>query len=101
MMLSERQFQTAVMDYARLCGWCMYHTHDSRRSASGFPDLCLVRNHRCIMAELKTGVGKLSVDQALWLAALGAVEGIEAWCWRPKDFGVIETTLKKAERPLT
>ena len=101
MMLSERQFQTAVMDYARLCGWAFYHTHNSRHSAAGFPDLCLVRNHRCIMAELKSNSGKLTADQEAWLKALDAVPGLEVFLWRPKDFGVIETTLKKEERPLT
>ena len=96
---TEKQFQSAVMQLARLTGWCFYHTHDSRRSGSGFPDLCLVRNHRCIMAELKTDTGKVTADQELWLAALGAVEGIEAACWRPKDWGTIETTLRKRKTP--
>ena len=96
---TEKQFQSSVMQLARLTGWCFYHTHNSRKSAAGFPDLVLVRKHRLIFAELKTDKGKVSVDQELWLAALGAVPGIEALCWRPSDWGEIETTLKKAKGP--
>ena len=99
MMLSERQFQTTVMQLARLNGWCFYHTHNSRHSQAGFPDLCLVRGPRLIFAELKTDTGKLTADQEAWLIALDAVPGLEVACWRPKDWGTIETTLKKAKNP--
>src|SRR5688572_19177552 len=40
---TERAFQAQVVKYARLMGWTAYHTHDSRRSQAGFPDLVLVR----------------------------------------------------------
>ena len=79
---SEKGFQSAVMDLARLTGWCFYRTHNSRHSEKGFPGLCLVRNHRCIMAELKTDTGKVTADQEAWLKALDGVSGLDAW--RPK-----------------
>ena len=39
---TEDQWQSAVIEYARLMGWLVYHTHDSRHSEKGFPDLVLV-----------------------------------------------------------
>ena len=68
--LSEKQFQQAVIDMARLHRWLVYHTHDSRRSDPGFPDLTLVRDGRLIFAELKTEKGKATYDQVFWLHAL-------------------------------
>ena len=89
----ERHFQQAVMDCARLLGWRVYHTFDSRRSNPGFPDLVLVRD-RVVFAELKTERGQLSRDQAEWLDALGAA-GAEAHLWRPADWPTIDATLKE------
>ena len=59
---TEKRFQRTLMQLARLTGWCFYHTHNSRHSAMGFPDLCLVRGNRLIFAELKTVTGKLTAD---------------------------------------
>ena len=96
---SEKHFQAAVMQLARLTGWCFYHTHNSRHSAKGFPDLCLVRGNVCIMAELKTDTGKVTADQEAWLIALDAVPGLEVALWRPSDWGEIEKALKKKKDP--
>ena len=92
---SEKDFQAAVLQLAHLTGWLAYHTFDSRRSPPGYPDLTLVRGDRIIFAELKTDTGKATQDQETWLAALGAVPGIKAALWRPRDWSAIETTLKK------
>lgn len=107
--ISERSFQTAVIDYARRCGWLVAHLHDSRRQvapgvhvgdrdAAGFPDLVLVRGQRVLFAELKAETGKLRPAQVLWLAALRAVERDGAGRvlvreWRPSDWPEIERTL--------
>ena len=48
--LREKQVQSAILDVARLLGWRVYHTFDSRKSEAGFPDLVLVRD-RVIYAE--------------------------------------------------
>ncbi|MEW6583441.1 MAG: VRR-NUC domain-containing protein, partial [Actinomycetota bacterium] len=55
--LSEAAFQDQVVDLARLRGWLVYHTFDSRHSAAGFPDLILARGDRLVAAELKTQRG--------------------------------------------
>jgi hypothetical protein len=91
--LTEKQFQAQVVQLATLCGWRMYHTHDSRRSNPGFPDLILLRNSRAIAAELKTDLGRLTVEQLGWLAAFNAA-GVAGVVWRPKDWDEIQRTLE-------
>ena len=34
---SEKGFQSAVIELAKLYGWRCFHAHDSRHSAKGFP----------------------------------------------------------------
>jgi hypothetical protein len=84
--MTEAQLLATVRQLARLCGWRCYHTHDSRRSEPGFPDLVLVHagHSRLVFAELKTESGRLSAKQRAWLADLTAV-GAEAHVWRPAD----------------
>lgn len=65
--MTERVFQDAVTEFAQLHGWLVYHTHDSRRSAPGFPDLTMVRNGRVVFAELKTERGRVTADQARFM----------------------------------
>lgn len=89
---SESQFQAAVILLAEVCGWKVYHTHDSRRSNKGFPDLVLVRE-RTIYRELKTETGKLTPEQRDWLLALRQA-GDDADMWRPRDWQHIEDILK-------
>lgn len=54
---SEHEFMKHVMAYAKLRGWQCYHTHISKRSAEGEPDLRLVRGGVLIYAELKREKG--------------------------------------------
>jgi len=95
--VSERDFQQQVTDLASLHGWLIYHTHDSRRSQPGFPDLVLVRE-RVIFAELKTERGKLTRAQRIWLAALAGAS-VEAYCWRPSDTDTIAAILARKTPP--
>ena len=88
---SEKEFQALVVECAKLRGWRHYHTHDSRRSPSGFPDLVLVRD-RVLYRELKTERGKVSKDQKEWIGALNAARQ-DAKVWRPKDWNEILTEL--------
>jgi VRR-NUC domain len=81
--VSEQEWQTQVVRLARLLGWRHFHPFNSRRSPSGFPDLCLVRD-RVVFAELKTERGKPSAEQAHWIEALEAA-GAEVYVWRPSD----------------
>ena len=66
--VKEANFQATVIELAELHGWRVYHTHDSRRSQPGFPDLTLVRRYRLIFAELKREGGKLTAEQTAWLS---------------------------------
>lgn len=75
-----------------------YHTHDSRHSAAGFPDLVLVGRGRLLFIEVKSATGKLTTPQLAWYAGLLDV-GAEAYVWRPADWksGTIERILKNAD----
>ena len=92
--MSERELQDAVLELARYLGWRCYHTHDSRHSAAGFPDLVMVRDTRLIFAELKSERGNLSIDQQHWLAALNPCA--EVYAWWPGHWlnGTIERVLR-------
>jgi hypothetical protein len=95
---TEAGFLDAVIQLAHLCGWWTYHTHDSRHSAKGFPDLVLVRAPDAIFAELKSERGRVTAEQADVLARL-ALCGLETAVWRPSDWPTIERRLKaRAER---
>jgi hypothetical protein len=85
--ISEAQFQQQVMDLAKLHGYrLIYHTHNSRRSAPGFPDLVLVSEHRCraLFRELKTDTGRMSPEQFDWITSMSLAK-LDAGVWRPSD----------------
>lgn len=108
--MTETALQAQVEAVARTLGWRAYHTRDSRRSESGFPDLVLVRPPRLIFAELKRQSAKSqpTAEQQAWLDDVNAVgdaisaellrrmtddelrtpgrlPGVEAYLWRPID----------------
>ena len=93
--VSEKQFQAQVLQLAKLSGWLTYHTHDSRRSQAGFPDLVLVRPPAILFAELKSETGRVRPEQAAWLEALGGCRTVGARLWRPGDWPEIEETLNR------
>jgi hypothetical protein len=94
-MISEKQFQGEVVQLAKLLGWKHYHTHNSRRSPEGFPDLVLVKaRHQPIYAELKSEKGTVSDDQQQWLDLL-AKAGQRAFVWRPDDLEQIAQLLNE------
>lgn len=99
---SEKGFQEAVLAFARLHDWLCYHTHDSRRSEPGFPDLCMVKNGLLIFAELKVGRNGLSPAQRKWVDRLTDVqtdacvdhqEPVRVYVWYPDDWETIERVL--------
>jgi hypothetical protein len=90
--LTERDWQSQVLDLARVGGWKHYHTHNARRSPSGFPDLVLIRAPELIYVELKTAIGKLSIAQEWWTENLRDC-GQEIHVWRPVDFRAAEKRL--------
>jgi hypothetical protein len=91
--VSEKDFQAAVLRLAKRNGWLAYHTHDSRKSAAGFPDLTLVRSGRILFAELKTTSGKTTADQDTWLEEIRSAT-VPAYLWRPADWAEIEKVLR-------
>ena len=86
---TEAGFQQAIVELAELHGWYVYHTHDSRRSQAGWPDLVLLRSPRIIIAEVKTAKGRLTFAQRAVLQMLDDC-GIETHVWRPADWECIE-----------
>lgn len=94
---TEADFQTLVVDYARLQGWLVHHTRPARTGKGwrtpiqgdvGFPDLVLARAGRVVFAELKSEKGRLSAGQSAWLKA---VDGL---VWRPSDWQTIKEILR-------
>lgn len=84
--MSEDALLAQVRRLALDLGWLVYHTHDSRRSEAGFPDLVLVnaKQGRTLFRELKRMRGRVSPDQRIWIDALQLV-GQDAAIWRPDD----------------
>jgi hypothetical protein len=98
---SEKEFQQMIVDLATYLGYLHYHTHDSRRSVPGFPDLVLIRpvredrSARLLISELKVGKNTPTPAQRLWLSAFAAC-GIETYVWYPRDWDEIVEVLKRA-----
>ena len=79
--MTEAEHLEQVKAVALTCGWRLYHTFDSRRSAAGFPDLVLVRPPRVIFAELKRENGRLTIPQKLWGDDLEQCSGVDYYLW--------------------
>lgn len=89
----EDPFQARVIALAELCGFRVYHTHDSRGSQEGFPDLVMIRGPRQIVAELKREGEKPTPEQLAWLYAFGGC-GAEVFVWRPSDWDEVVRVLE-------
>tara|TARA_R110000751_G_scaffold185598_1_gene292055 strand:- start:335 stop:703 length:369 start_codon:yes stop_codon:yes gene_type:complete len=92
-LLTEKAFMDSIVQLARQTGWLVYHTHDSRRSEPGFPDLVMTKVKRLVIAEIKTEKGKTSPAQDQWLSTLRTARGVKVKLWRPSDWPEIERTL--------
>ena len=100
----EREFQDAVVEYARLQGWRVAHftpafarkgkflTHGAYDSA-GFPDLCLVRDRIVFMECKRKGVLKLREEQIVWFETLRHA-GIECYVVNPGKWALVEQVLR-------
>jgi hypothetical protein len=85
--MSEDTLQSRVLDFTRGWGvWCD-HNYDSRRGASGWPDLVLIGPHGVIYRELKTQGGRIRPEQHAIMDALIA-SGADVDVWRPLDLVV-------------
>lgn len=90
----ERDWQKQVRELAQTLGYRRYHTFDSRRSDTGFPDLVLVspQRRRIIYLELKREKGKLTDTQASWILDLHAA-GAEVYVARPRHLQALAAVL--------
>lgn len=101
--ITESEFLDQVLQLARLRGWRSAHfrpakTIDGWRTAvsgdgKGFPDLLLIRGECVIVAELKVGNRKPTLEQIAWLAAFKAAQ-IPAFLWTPENWPEIESVLQ-------
>lgn len=91
----ERDWQRQVRDLADTLGYRRaYHTFDSRRSDTGFPDLVLVspQRKRVVYLELKREKGKVSERQAEWIRDLHRA-GAEVYVARPRHLDALAKVL--------
>lgn len=97
--MTEAALQVRVIALARQLGYLAYHTHDSRRSQPGYPDLHLVSVKRgvSLFRELKRERGRISAAQQAWLVALRAA-GADVGVWRPTDL-LDGTVLRELDVP--
>jgi hypothetical protein len=96
---TEKGFMAVVVQFAKLNGWLVYHTYDSRKSEAGFPDLVMVRSGVLIFAELKLEGKDTTVDQRHWLKELKScvvsTEELKVFVWFPSDWPEIQRTLQR------
>lgn len=92
----EKDWQQVIIDAAQLLGWQHYHTHNSKHSVPGFPDLILAKPPRLLAIECKTELGKVTPAQQQWLDLFAQIPGVTAMVARPSDWKTIESLLKGA-----
>lgn len=70
---SERTLHARILDHCRFFGWPVVHSRMDRPATSGVgtPDFVIaMHDGRTLWIEAKTATGKLTTEQAAWLAAL-------------------------------
>lgn len=92
--ITEKEFQASIVELAHLCGWWVFHVHDSRRSQPGWPDLVLLRAPEAVFAEVKTDRGRVSTQQNAVIDELQACD-LEVHVWRPRDWQTVERRLRR------
>ena len=99
----EAAFQSEVIACAKASGWLYYHTHNSKLSPAGFPDLYLVDRYGFdgdVIAELKSERGVLEDKQELWIDALRASPtNHRVFVWRPRDWLEVRQVLHRQVLP--
>lgn len=113
---SEAAWQRQVIELLAIYGWdWWYHTHDSRMSPPGWPDIVAIRrrDRRILFAELKKqggpatpeqlGVLELLLDVSMggyaptawhsFTPPLGTAR-VDAYLWRPNDIDEVVEALR-------
>lgn len=101
--LTETEFLSQVIQYAKLRGWRVVHFRPAKTSRGwrtpvqgdgvGWPDLFLIRGDRIIVAECKSDRGKLAPEQDAWLKAF-ELASVPSYLWRPGDWDEIMEVLR-------
>ena len=95
--MSEKQLLALVVDAAVKFGWLVFHPWTSIHSASGWPDLVLVKSteRRFWALELKREGKVPTPAQMVWLEALASIPGVSVAVVRPRDWlsGEVEEQL--------
>lgn len=81
--MTEAALLANVVEACRWLGLRCYHTHDSRRSVAGFPDLVIV-GRTVAFVELKAN-SRTSRAQRDWMQALAGA-GAYVQLWRPEQW---------------
>lgn len=81
--MTEKELDRAVRELLTVYGLWGYSVYDSRRSAPGWPDWCIV-GRRVLFRELKTSRGLVTREQKLVGYRLKAA-GQDWAVWRPAD----------------
>lgn len=117
--VSEAEFQRSIVDFAKRCGWAVWHIPDSRmqaggrmvgaRMAAGLPDLLLVhRAHGFVHAEVKRQKGRVRDAQVRSLRLMAEAAGpatlsgvrVRVHLWRPSDMeDVVIPLLRSGKGP--
>lgn len=106
--LTEKAFQSNVVDAARKLGWMVHHSRTARilrkdgtafyatplQGDPGFPDLVLVKGKRILWRELKTEQGTLTDEQHEWQVRL-LWAGADYAIWRPSMMDEIVVELHR------
>ena len=106
--MTEREWQTLVVETARWAGWRVHHTPPAQTPTgrwltpteghNGWPDLVLAHPKRgVIIVELKADKGRLSDAQVEWLHVL-AQGGVETAVWRPVHWPQVKARLLGDDR---
>ncbi len=89
--------QARLEHLARLKGWLVYHTHDSRHSEPGFLDLicikgeiqlvieCKGEHEKLIPAKVAPRTGRYLPGQQEWIDAFAQVKVVKALVVRPSN----------------
>lgn len=94
--MGEKELLQNILDCARALGYLAYHTHNSRRSEPGFPDIIAVGYDRLLAIECKREKEHPTLAQQNWLDELAHVPGVECYVIRPSDWlsGEVERILR-------
>ena len=99
--MTEAEYQSRIVDSARLLGWRIHHCRPLARAGgsfhtpitghAGFPDLVLVRQRdgRLLLLEVKSEDGRLTNEQREWMRAWQQVPCAEVYVARPSNWDFI------------